>query len=60
MSRYFATYDLVVAPVVDGDNRLVGAVTVDDVLDHILPADWRGVQLAGLDGGAVSRGRSAR
>lgn len=34
------------APVVDDDNRLLGAVTVDDVLDHILPADWRGIQLA--------------
>jgi Mg/Co/Ni transporter MgtE len=27
--------------VVDGANRLVGAVTVDDVLDHSLPRDWR-------------------
>lgn len=47
VSRYFATYDLVNAPVVDGDHRLVGAVTVDDVLDHMLPADWRGDQMAG-------------
>jgi len=37
----------VCAPVVDSDQRLLGAVTVDDVLDHILPADWRGAQLAG-------------
>ncbi len=47
VARYFATYDLVCAPVVDSDQRLLGAVTVDDVLDHILPADWRGAQLAG-------------
>ena len=39
--RMFATYDLMAAPVVDGHGRLVGAVTVDDVLDHILPEDWR-------------------
>ena len=52
VSRYFATYDLVCAPVVDERGRLVGAVTVDDVLDHILPADWRGLQLAeGADDG---------
>ena len=49
VSRYFATYDLVCAPVVDADRRLIGAVTVDDVLDHILPNDWRGVQLDRLD-----------
>ncbi len=49
VSRYFATYDLVCAPVVDDQNRLLGAVTVDDVLDHILPDDWRGAQLAGTE-----------
>ena len=51
VSRYFATYDLVCAPVVDADGRLLGAVTVDDVLDHILPNDWRGVQLDQLQEG---------
>lgn len=49
VSRYFATYDLVCAPVVDAERRLLGAVTVDDVLDHILPSDWRGVQLDRLE-----------
>lgn len=45
VSRFFATYNLVVAPVVDEDGALVGAVTVDDVLDHMLPDDWRGTQM---------------
>jgi Mg/Co/Ni transporter MgtE len=32
---------LVQLPVVDENHRLVGVVTIDDVLDYLLPDDWR-------------------
>jgi Mg/Co/Ni transporter MgtE len=41
ITRRLATYNLVSIAVVDEKDRLVGAVTVDDVLDHLLPRDWR-------------------
>jgi CBS domain-containing protein/sporulation protein YlmC with PRC-barrel domain len=41
VTRYFAAYNLVAGPVVDSEDHLVGAVTVDDLLDHLLPPDWR-------------------
>lgn len=41
VSRILATYDLVSVPVVDEKHRLVGVVTIDDVLDYLLPEDWR-------------------
>jgi Mg/Co/Ni transporter MgtE len=41
VSRILASYNLVSVPVVDDNHRLVGVVTVDDVLDYLLPDDWR-------------------
>ncbi|MBL7549692.1 magnesium transporter [Frankia sp. AgB1.9] len=45
VTRHLASYNLVAAPVLDDAGRLVGVVTVDDVLDHLLPPDWRERQL---------------
>ena len=41
VSSYLASYNLLSLPVVDANERLLGVVTVDDVLDHLLPENWR-------------------
>lgn len=41
VARELASYDLTILPVVNDAGRLVGAVTIDDVLDALLPEDWR-------------------
>jgi CBS domain-containing protein/sporulation protein YlmC with PRC-barrel domain len=41
VSRQMAAYDILALPVVDDDGHLLGAISIDDVLDHLLPSDWR-------------------
>jgi len=55
ITKRMATYNLVALAVVDDLDRLVGAVTVDDLLDHLLPPDWRERdhgEVRGPDGGS--------
>ena len=46
VAERLAAYNVVALPVIDDVGRLVGAVTIDDVLDRVLPKNWR-VTLAG-------------
>lgn len=48
ITRLLATYNLTALPVV-ADGLLLGAVSVDDVLDHLLPEDWRDADEDELD-----------
>ncbi len=41
VARLMADYNLTCAPVVDEQNRMLGVVTVDDVLEAMLPRAWR-------------------
>lgn len=39
--RTMTDFNLAVAPVVDNDGRMLGQITVDDVLELLLPSGWR-------------------
>lgn len=41
IARRMAAYDILALPVVNSDHFLLGAISIDDVLDHLLPSDWR-------------------
>ncbi|WP_029068548.1 magnesium transporter MgtE N-terminal domain-containing protein [Jonesia quinghaiensis] len=41
VARLFAAYNAMALPVLDSERRLLGVVSVDDILDHMLPDDWR-------------------
>ncbi|CAB4680961.1 unannotated protein [freshwater metagenome] len=41
VSSHLASYNMLSLPVIDANERLLGAITVDDVLDHLLPDNWR-------------------
>jgi len=41
VARTMTDYNLVMLPVLDEDHRMVGVITVDDVLELTLPAGWR-------------------
>jgi Mg/Co/Ni transporter MgtE len=39
--RKMTDFNLAVAPVVDDDDRMLGQISVDDVLELLLPSGWR-------------------
>ena len=41
VARLMADYNLTAIPVTDEHERMVGVVTVDDVLEAMLPRGWR-------------------
>jgi CBS domain-containing protein/sporulation protein YlmC with PRC-barrel domain len=41
VGRTMTKYDLLAIPVVDGERRLLGIVTLDDALQAVVPDDWK-------------------
>jgi Mg/Co/Ni transporter MgtE len=56
VAEYLASYDLLAAPICDPQGRLLGAVSIDDVLDHLLPEAWRRGAVRAPEGSGEPRG----
>jgi Mg/Co/Ni transporter MgtE len=41
VARLMTDFNLIAMPVLDGDGRPVGIIAVDDVLELLLPEEWR-------------------
>jgi len=41
IARVMTDYDLLSLPVVDAEGRMIGALTLDDIAERMLPDDWR-------------------
>jgi Mg/Co/Ni transporter MgtE len=41
VARVMADYNLIAMPVLDADGKPVGIIAVDDVLELLLPEEWR-------------------
>jgi len=44
IARLMSDFNLIALPVIDDERRPIGVVTVDDVLELVLPHDWRSRQ----------------
>ena len=55
VAQELVRYELMALPVCDPAGRLLGAVTIENVMDHLLPRGWRAAQdRNGQDGGGAS------
>ncbi|HTZ09417.1 MAG TPA: CBS domain-containing protein, partial [Acidimicrobiales bacterium] len=41
VTRKMTDFNLTVAPVMDEEHRMIGVITVDDLLEMLLPTGWR-------------------
>jgi Mg/Co/Ni transporter MgtE len=41
VARLMSDYNLLLMPVIDSDGRPAGMISVDDVLERLVPDEWR-------------------